>query len=339
MDPRLEQAAELNKKIPALTPELEKMQNDPNFILEVAVGPPLPELVPQQQTDGIKAFGKFNTMDKPKRFIVKKAHLSTDDFRIWDFDTGKLVYNSHHPGKNPVESVDLLGTAHQSDMYSRTGEWESYCDVTGHEGYPSLKIRPKTFSRHGTQKVMDMKDTVLFTISKESKLKSKSLRPNFCVDVGDGGEPEYHVTGDLMERTMQIINPKEETVCFIQKSGKTLIMNAAFGQGSEMLVDVAPGVDCSTMLAIIIGLKQVGTSLLKDAMGNYVTDPFKDSVSDTVLESTGEFGQMAVSMNNQAVNHADKATDHGHGRKNPIQKLPPDLLNMTKGNSYKKWGL
>lgn len=33
------------------------------------------------------------------------------------------------------------------------GEWESLCEVTGWNGMPGLKIRPKALSRHGRQYV------------------------------------------------------------------------------------------------------------------------------------------------------------------------------------------
>ncbi|KAA8493181.1 hypothetical protein FVE85_8626 [Porphyridium purpureum] len=321
--------------------EIGKMQNDPDFVLEVLAGPSAPELVPQKREDGVAVYKKYGPDNEPKRFIIKAAHLSTDDWRIWDHKTGKLVYNGHHPGKNPVGSIDKLGTAHQSDRYSRGGEWESYADVTGHQGYPNFKIRPKTLSRHGTQYLIDNHEKRVMNVSKQSMIKTGSLRPGFDVCVGEGDEKVYHTTGDLMERTMQIFNEREEVVCFVQRSGVSLIQNAAFGNGSEYLIDVAPGVDCSTMLIIILGIKQVGAHFAKDALGNWVTDPFKDAVVDGVIDNTGELGQAAVQANNKAVGHADKVADKGHGRHLPLNvKLPPDakkkLMNTAK--DYKGFG-
>ena len=158
--------------------ELQKAQHDPNFALEVLAGPPIPELVAQKKGDGIEVYGKYVPDNvQSKRYICKAAHLSTDDWRIWDHATGKLCYNSHHPGKNPVGSVDKLGTAHQSDRYSRGGEWESQADVNGHQGYPPFKIRPKTVSRHGTQYLVDNRGTRVMNVSKQSKFKTMSVRP------------------------------------------------------------------------------------------------------------------------------------------------------------------
>jgi hypothetical protein len=47
------------------------------------------------------------------------------------------------------------------------GEWESVCTVSGYQGMPSLKIRPKSISRHGRQFVYDAYSRqVVFNIGK-----------------------------------------------------------------------------------------------------------------------------------------------------------------------------
>ena len=38
---------------------------------------------------------------------------------------------------------------------------------------------------------------------------------------------------------------------------QALLMNAALGAGSEMIIDVAPGVDWTAMAAIVLALQQV----------------------------------------------------------------------------------
>ena len=53
--------------------ELSKI-NDPNFLLELAVGPPMLELVTQQPGTGLRLQGLYT--DKPRRFLFKKAHMS-----------------------------------------------------------------------------------------------------------------------------------------------------------------------------------------------------------------------------------------------------------------------
>eukprot|EP00970_Alexandrium_tamarense_P004403 scaffold749_cov193-Alexandrium_tamarense.AAC.3 len=53
-----------------LTPEMQQLVNDPNFIVEFAIGEPIPSLVPQSKDSGIKMSGVY--FDKTKRYIMKK---------------------------------------------------------------------------------------------------------------------------------------------------------------------------------------------------------------------------------------------------------------------------
>ncbi|KAL2644505.1 hypothetical protein R1flu_012092 [Riccia fluitans] len=107
-----------------------------------------------------------------------------------------------------------------------------------------------------------------FNVSKMSRLKTMSLRHNLQVCKGDGKDLVYTVLLDLTGRSIQLVNEREELEAIMTKSTKTLIMNAAFGAGSEMQIDVAPGVDWTAILAVLIGIKQVGKSLAGDAFGN-----------------------------------------------------------------------
>ncbi|KAL3698597.1 hypothetical protein R1sor_012673 [Riccia sorocarpa] len=270
--------------------ELEKI-NDPNFLIEVAVGPPIPELVPQNPAaaDGVALGARY--LAKPSRFIFKKAHLTAEDNRIFNAETGQLVCASHHLGKNPYESLDPLGISHQNDYWQRThilGEWESVCHVTGYHGMPSFKVRPKTMSIHGRQYIQDPKgEHTYFNIAKQSRLKSMSIRHNLVVCKGDTEDDVYAILVDIAGRTMQVVNARDERVALIAKSMKTLIMNAAFGSGSELMIDIAPGVDWTAILAIVIGLKQVGEHFLKDAVSNFVLNPAQNAAQDYVLDVTG----------------------------------------------------
>lgn len=56
----------------------------------------------------------------------------------------------------------------------------------------------------------------------------------FQVIDGEDGKALYTVLCDMVGRTMNIVNEKEETCIFIQKSAKTLIMNAALGHGETL---------------------------------------------------------------------------------------------------------
>ena len=185
-----------------MTAEMQQLANDPNFVVEFAVGAPIPDLIPQSKDSGIKINGVY--FDKTKRYgknniitsflfgihtiyfimmcvcltycpdlipssfsilfyislryIMKSCHLSKDDVRILDMDTGRVVLVSHHPGKNPYETLDPLGLGNTGNQHAvQGGEWESSCDVTSrHHSMPSFKIRPKSLSRHGRQYIKKM---------------------------------------------------------------------------------------------------------------------------------------------------------------------------------------
>lgn len=64
---KLEQL-KLDEKIP-MTPEMQQLVNDPNFVVEFAIGDPMPDLIPQSKDDGIKLSGVY--FDKPK---VRYSH-------------------------------------------------------------------------------------------------------------------------------------------------------------------------------------------------------------------------------------------------------------------------
>ena len=46
---------------------------------------------------------------------------------------------------------------------------------------------------------------------------------------------------------------------------------------------VAAGVDCSTILAIIFAVGQVGVHYVKDAFANFVQNPIQDAVVENAL--------------------------------------------------------
>ena len=64
------------------------------------------------------------------------------------------------------------------------GEWESLCTVSGYNGMPGLKIRPKALSRHGRQYVYDATGRLLFNIGKARlggpRSPWPSARGSFC---------------------------------------------------------------------------------------------------------------------------------------------------------------
>ena len=143
-------------------------------------------------------------------------------------------------------------------------------------------------SRHGRQYIKDWNGKTFFSVGKESKFKTMSIRNNFVVYAGEQQDDiSYEITTDMMQRTFEIKNAKGEQVAIVAKTNKALIINAALGAGSESTIDIAPGVDCSTILAIILGVKQVGEHFMKDGFSNFVADPLKDTAVDSITEATG----------------------------------------------------
>ena len=128
----------------------------------------------------------------------------------------------------------------------------------------------------------------------------------------------YTILVDLAGRTMQIVNNNDERVAMVEKSMKTLIMNAAFGAGSELIIDVAPGVDWTTILAIIIGLKQVGEHFLKDAVSNFVLSPAQNAAQNYVLDVSGLGG---------VANEVGQYTDQGIRTLNIFQVLMKEFYH------------
>lgn len=55
-------------------------------------------------------------------------------------------------------------------------------------------------------------------------------------------------------------NAKGELVAIAAKSTKALILSATMGGGSEMIIDVAPGVDWTAVLACMMAVQQVGST-------------------------------------------------------------------------------
>lgn len=222
------------------------------------------------------------------------------------------VLVSHHPGKNPYDKLDPLGLTNSDAKYTRrTGgaEWESVCDVTARgRGVQSFKIRPKSLSRHGRQYIKRTNNETMMNIGKQGKLKTMSLREHFMVGRGDSTDAVYIIVADMMGRTFTIRNDKDEVVAQVAKTTKALIKTAAFGSGSESTIDIAPGVDCSTILAIVYGIGQVGHHFVKDGFNSYVKEPITESLTGSAIDAAGLGGvaQSYTAASNDALRHANK---------------------------------
>jgi len=293
-----------------MTAEMQSLVNNPDFVVEFAMGDPMPKLIPQERGSGITMTGLY--FDKQKRYLMKKAHMSNDDIRIFDTDTGQCVLVSHHPGKNPYDKLDPLNLTNSDAKYQRhTGgaEWESVCDVTARGGgLQSFKIRPKSLSRHGRQYIKRTNNETVMNIGKMGKLKTMSLRDHLFVGHGDSKDAAYVIVADMVGRTFTIRNDKEEVVAQIAKTTKAMIKTAAFGSGSESTIDIAPGVDCSTILAIVYGIGQVGAHFMKDGFNSYVKEPLIGSATDSAIEAAGmqSVAQSYTSASHDAARHAHK---------------------------------
>lgn len=290
--------------------ELARLQNDPNYVFEFALGPPSATLVDQTGAPPELNLNIQNRVSSEvTRYVMKSAHLSLDDLRMFDVSTGKLAMVSHHPGKNPYDSLDPLSLGNGDANYQRRtmGEWDSVCDVRGYGGFRSFKIRPKKLSRHGRQYVRwDNSEEPLFNMSNVSRLKSQSIRHSTAACREDSRDPVWTITSDMMERTQVVLNEKEEQVAFVQKSLKTLILNAQFGKGSEVVIDIAPGVDQTAVLAVLFAQKQVGAHVVKDAASNFVFEPLQNEATDQAVEALG-MGEAVNAYNSLSGNAAHYA--------------------------------
>ena len=146
-------------------------------------------------------------------------------------------------------------------------------------------------------------------IAKKSKLSTKSIRPHIEVGSGRDGGDNYTIVADMIGRTFTIKNKNDEVVAQVAKTTKAMIQTAVLGSGSESTIDIAPGVDCSTILAIVFGLGQVGAHFVKDAANSYVLEPLKDSLVGSAVETLGVGGA------------ADAYTDASNGAIHESHKL------------------
>lgn len=294
-----------------VSPDIAAAANNPKTVVEFTEdgGPFSKDLVAQdasssndEKGDGMRLLGVY--FENPKRYVLKKAYFSTEDRRIFDFDTGLVVQASYHWGKNPYQSLDPLDVLDVSAYMG--GEWKSVANVASyHENFPSFKIRPKTLSRHGTQYVdLDNDDKgVLMNVGRISKIKSMSMSPRFFVSRDkDSEDVMYEVIGDVIGRRLSVQNTEGEIVAQITKTNTALLQTAMFGSGSESVIDIAPGVDCSTILAIVFALGQVGAHYIKDTLSNLVKNPIQDHLVDSAIDgasdlATGaELGDVAVEL-------------------------------------------
>ena len=144
---------------------------------------------------------------------------------------------------------------------------------------------------HGRQRIKTQSDDVIMNVGKRSRLKTGSLRHSFEVCAGDDkDERVYTVVGDLMGRTFSYYNEEDQLCAVMARTKKALIMNAVLGSGTENTIDIAPGVDCSAILAAMFGILQCGASVIGDAAKNFLVAPAQDAAVDSAMDQVGENG-------------------------------------------------
>ena len=169
--------------------------NDVNAVLQFAIGPlDCAASLVSQQPGSLPEVHAIYFADV-HTYVIKKAGIGgKDDWRCYDAATGKMVFNSHHPGKDPYAQLDPLGLNSGPPPAGPNGggEWEAVCDVSGHNG--GFKIRPKKLSMHGRQ-FIKLRDVPVLSVGKVSKLKAMSLGKTFSVAVeglrSDPGRPSW----------------------------------------------------------------------------------------------------------------------------------------------------
>lgn len=154
---------------------------------------------------------------------------------------------------------------------------------------------------------------MMFTVAKKGKISTMSIRDTFEIEDADGKDV-YKIVADMMGRTFQFYNDKDELVAVMAKTKKALLMTVALGSGSESTVDIAAGVDCSVIMAGVFGIGQVGNSILGDVASNYLMDPLKDAAVDGAVDAAGAGDIMDQAA--QATNAAGGMVHHltGVGR-------------------------
>lgn len=221
------------------------------------------ELLVPQDGDGIEVCGVYH--DEPKRFFLQKGEDDGEKRLVIDADTGDVVMMLSH-------------------------------DVTAVSPFQSFIIKTKKHTMHGRQylTLSESGETVM-NLGKMSMLRTKhKLSPRFVVGREKKDETVYTCVPSMRRRNVSITNQKGELVAEMAKKKKGMIKKVLFGSESETAIDIAPGVDCSTILMIMLGLKKVGNSYSKDrksrkkekeaAAGEWLKVQVKEEIKDNVKE-------------------------------------------------------
>ncbi|KAL3675181.1 hypothetical protein R1sor_025129 [Riccia sorocarpa] len=207
-----------------------------------------------------------------KSFIWKKVdNLKVGDVeeedtsRVFCGHTGKLLLCFHHAGKNPYQQGDSEQAIEGKIRYA-----------TGYNGMVSFYVEKDLFSSRGRNFVRDPEGKkTYFTV----------MDVDGFAMVYEGDEQETNLgmftSPEFVRDThgMAIVNVRKEILASIKKSPRPLLKNISFGDGPEFQIDVAPGVDWTTVLAIAGGFGQLFVDQYSDSLG----EAFSETIAALVL--------------------------------------------------------
>ncbi|KAL2607480.1 hypothetical protein R1flu_026053 [Riccia fluitans] len=246
-------------------------QHDVEFKVEFDLIPPSKELVPVELKEEALVLGNQHSREV-KSFIWKKVDRlkvgdvnEEDTSRVFCGETGKLLLCFHHAGKNPYGQ----GSSQQVEGRIRY--------ATGYNGMISFSVEKDVFSgasrnfvrdAEGQKAYFNVTNVDEFAVVFEGEMQDNSL--------GSFSAPEF-----LREyHGMAIVSVQREILASVKRCPRPLLKNISFGDGPEFQIDVAPGVDWTTVLAIVGGF------------GQEFIDQGCDSIGETLLEKFGAFVRM-----------------------------------------------
>ncbi|KAL2607483.1 hypothetical protein R1flu_026056 [Riccia fluitans] len=242
-------------------------QHDVEFTVELDLIPPSEELVPVELKVKALVLGDQHSTEV-KSFIWKKVDRlevgvvsEEDTSRVFCGETGKLLLCFHHAGKNPYgrgssEPVDVGGKSRYA---------------TGYNGMISFCVEKDILSGASTNFVRDSEGKkTYFNVTNVDEFAVVFEGEDQETTLGSFKAPEfvreYH--------GMAIVNVRNEILASVKKSPLPLLKNISLGDGPEFQIDVAPGVDWTTVLAIVGGFGQEFIDQECDSIGESVSETF-----------------------------------------------------------------
>ncbi|KAL3675184.1 hypothetical protein R1sor_025132 [Riccia sorocarpa] len=241
-------------------------QHDVAFHVERELIPASEELVPVELDVKALVLGDQRST-RTKSFIWKKVDKlkvgdveEEDASRVFCGETGELILCFHHAGKNPYGQGDSEQAIEGKIRYA-----------TGYNGMISFYVEKDLFGPVLTNFVRDLD-------GKKTYFNVTNVDDFAVVFEGDKQETTLALftAPEFVREThgMTIVNIRKEILASIKKSPRLLLKNISFGDGPEYQIDVAPGVDWTTVLAIVGGFGQQFEDLYSDNLGEAFSETF-----------------------------------------------------------------